>query len=64
MEARRCFGCQGYEMPIETNAAEYFLDLINTDVVREGDNLNLWIGISAKRGRAPMKLTPSKLTSR
>ena len=31
-------------MPIETNPAEYLLDLINTDVVREGDNLNSRIG--------------------
>jgi ABC-type multidrug transport system permease subunit len=38
MEARKYFGTLGYEMPLEINPAEYLLDLINTDFVREGDD--------------------------
>lgn len=38
MEARSYFGALGYEMPLEINPAEYLLDLINTDFVREGDD--------------------------
>ncbi len=38
MEARKYFGGLGYEMPLEINPAEYLLDLINTDFVREGDD--------------------------
>ncbi|TVY42239.1 ABC transporter G family member [Lachnellula occidentalis] len=38
MEARKYFGALGYEMPTEINPAEYLLDLINTDFVREGDD--------------------------
>lgn len=38
MEARKYFGNLGYEMPLEINPAEYLLDLINTDFVREGDD--------------------------
>lgn len=38
MGARNYFGDLGYEMPVEINPAEYLLDLINTDFVREGDD--------------------------
>jgi ABC-type multidrug transport system permease subunit len=40
MAARRYFGALGYEMPLEINPAEYLLDLINTEIVREGDDVN------------------------
>ena len=38
MEARDYFGALGYTMPVEINPAEYLLDLVNTDFVREGDD--------------------------
>ncbi len=38
MGARNYFGALGYAMPVEINPAEYLLDLINTDFVREGDD--------------------------
>ncbi|KAF2459939.1 putative ATP-binding cassette transporter [Lineolata rhizophorae] len=38
-EARAYFTKIGYEMPAEVNPAEYFLDLINIDLVREGDDV-------------------------
>lgn len=38
MAARTYFGGIGYEMPLEINPAEYLLDLINTDIAREGDD--------------------------
>ncbi|OBT84674.1 hypothetical protein VE02_07846 [Pseudogymnoascus sp. 03VT05] len=38
MEARKYFGALGYEMPLEINPAEFLLDLINTDFIREGDD--------------------------
>lgn len=38
MEARKYFGTLRYEMPLEINPAEYLLDLINTDFIREGDD--------------------------
>jgi ABC-type multidrug transport system permease subunit len=38
MAARTYLGNLGYEMPFEINPAEYLLDLINTDFVREGDD--------------------------
>lgn len=41
MGARDYFGALGYEMPLEINPAEYLLDLINTDFVREGDDSTL-----------------------
>ncbi|KAG9228508.1 putative ATP-binding cassette transporter [Amylocarpus encephaloides] len=37
--ARQYFGALGYEMPLEINPAEYLLDIINTEIVREGDNI-------------------------
>jgi hypothetical protein len=40
MAARQYFGALGYEMPLETNPAEYLLDLINTEIVWEGDDVN------------------------
>ncbi len=40
MAARQYFGNLGYEMPLEINPAEYLLDLINTEIVREGDDVN------------------------
>lgn len=40
MAARRYFGNIGYEMPLEINPAEYLLDLINTEILREGDDVN------------------------
>lgn len=39
MAARKHFGALGYEMPLEINPAEYLLDLINTEIVREGDDV-------------------------
>jgi ABC-type multidrug transport system permease subunit len=39
MAARQYFGSLGYEMPLEINPAEYLLDLINTEIVREGDDV-------------------------
>ncbi|PVH81201.1 putative ATP-binding cassette transporter [Cadophora sp. DSE1049] len=39
MAARQYFGNLGYEMPLETNPAEYLLDLINTEIVRTGDDV-------------------------
>ncbi|KAI9808814.1 MAG: hypothetical protein M1827_007189 [Pycnora praestabilis] len=38
MGARNYFSALGYAMPVEINPAEYLLDLINTDFVREGDD--------------------------
>lgn len=38
MGARDYFGALGYAMPLEINPAEYLLDLVNTDFVREGDD--------------------------
>ena len=38
MGVRKYFGARGYEMPFEINPAEYLLDLINTDFIREGDD--------------------------
>lgn len=40
MAARQYFGSLGYAMPMEINPAEYLLDLINTEIVREGDDVN------------------------
>lgn len=40
MAARQYFGALGYEMPMEINPAEYLLDLINTEIVREGDDVS------------------------
>jgi ABC-type multidrug transport system permease subunit len=40
MAARRYFGNIGYEMPLEINPAEYLLELINTEILREGDDVN------------------------
>ncbi|PMD46828.1 putative ATP-binding cassette transporter [Hyaloscypha variabilis F] len=40
MAARQYFSDLGYEMPLEINPAEYLLDLINTEIVREGDDVN------------------------
>lgn len=37
-EARGYFGARGYPMPTEMNPAEFLLDLINTDFLRDGDN--------------------------
>jgi ATP-binding cassette, subfamily G (WHITE), member 2 len=39
MAARQYFGSLGYGMPLEINPAEYLLDLINTDIIREGDDV-------------------------
>ncbi|KAB5515172.1 ATP-binding cassette sub-family G member 5 [Coniochaeta sp. 2T2.1] len=36
-EATRYFGPIGYPIPPETNSAEFFLDLINTDLDKNGD---------------------------
>lgn len=36
-EATRYFGNIGYPIPQETNSAEFFLDLINTDLDKNGD---------------------------
>lgn len=36
-EATRYFGRIGYPIPPETNSAEFFLDLINTDLDKSGD---------------------------
>lgn len=33
------FSSIGYDMPPETNPAEFYLDLINTDLAKEGDNV-------------------------
>ncbi|KAH8700538.1 putative ATP-binding cassette transporter [Talaromyces proteolyticus] len=38
-EARGYFDRIGYTMPSEVNPAEFFLDLINTDLVKEGDDV-------------------------
>ncbi len=38
--ARQYFNALGYKMPLEINPAEYLLDLINTEIVREGDDVN------------------------
>jgi hypothetical protein len=40
MAARQYFNALGYEMPLEINPAEYLLDLINTEIAREGDDVN------------------------
>lgn len=40
MAARQYFGSHGYQMPLEINPAEYLLDLINTEIVREGDDVD------------------------
>jgi len=40
MAARGYFGRLNYAMPLEINPAEYLLDLINTEIVREGDDVN------------------------
>lgn len=36
-ESTAYFGRIGYQIPLETNPAEFFLDLINTDLDRDGD---------------------------
>ena len=40
MAARHYFDGLGYEMSLEINPTEYLLDLINTEIVREGDDVN------------------------
>ncbi|OCK78636.1 putative ATP-binding cassette transporter [Lepidopterella palustris CBS 459.81] len=39
MAARQYFDALGYQMPLEINPAEFLLDLINTEIVREGDDV-------------------------
>lgn len=38
MEARNYFNSLDYHMPLETNPAEYLLELINTDFIRDRDD--------------------------
>ena len=38
-QAHGYFSSIGYEMPSETNPAEFYLDLINTDLVKEGNDV-------------------------
>jgi hypothetical protein len=38
LAARHYFDALGYHMPLEINPAEYLLDLINTEIVRKGDD--------------------------
>lgn len=44
MGARDYLGALGYMMPVEINPAEYLLDLVNTDFVREGDDSKARVG--------------------
>lgn len=44
MGARDYLGALGYMMPLEINPAEYLLDLVNTDFVREGDDSKARVG--------------------
>lgn len=40
LPAAHCyFDSIGYPMPVETNPAEFYLDLINTDLVKEGEDI-------------------------
>lgn len=47
-EASRYFDTVGYPLPAETNPAEFYLDLINTDLVRQGEDVNARIHVSMK----------------